>query len=471
MSNRVSRSGGSNSLSPSQRAVQSTYLDDMWNQYGLDESYRNDFYNNPFYYKWLKLRNQTGILSGLSEGLFGSSSASRNADQAYSDMLAYWSDMVSEKRQNTYNSEDAKAERMRQAGQNPNLLGTGDVANDVGNPEPAFGSPLEGGMSDMNALGSAFSCVQGILNFGSSLLSLASGFKSLQNLKLQNEGIELDNEIKDVTQFGNIRDFASNLALYSITEDDYKPSKEGLAIDFASATASQYADKYFPESKDPRKTQLRNAFISAFSDARSSIIGKNKTYQDYLSYRKGLVDPAQRDYGYYGQLQDALVQADYWDAKMNAAVAQFNADLYDDKKLTELMKNEKFASLYRSIAESNLATDTANLSDDIVQTLDNEEFKGFASDAVKQQFIAAVKQYVAAQAEAALMTTYYQIRQQYVTDYQQNGFKGQLKYRPLSPAYDLWQESKNGTSTAAGNFGKGVGYAVDGLISILTHTK
>lgn len=80
---------------------------------------------------WSKLQyNQTGMQSILGDLGFrtGADAFWENARMQYGE---YLSGLESERFQNEYNSDLQKSSRMRQAGQNPDLLGTGDSANAV----------------------------------------------------------------------------------------------------------------------------------------------------------------------------------------------------------------------------------------------------------------------------------------------------------------------------------------------------
>lgn len=447
------------------------WIERQFDESGLPEEYRSRWLTNPY---WSQYRQYYGDIGhGLGE-MFdsfwsGSSANERNARKYEERALAYQNDLISEYEQNNYNSEEQKSKRMMAAGQNPNLLGTNGVADDVGNPEPLTDVPLEGpGSSAMNAVGSLVTCVSSIMSFSSSFVSLLQGFQSLKGLKLANEGVQLDNEIKDVQKFGSIRDLADSVALYSITEDDYKPKQEGLDIDFPSTLAKEYADKYFPSSKDYRKTKMRDAFLSAFSDSRTSILNKYKTYDSYLAYRKGLQDPAQTQYEYFGLVQQALIEADFWDSQVRSAVSSFKSAIMTDEGFQNLLKKKEFADLYASISKDFLETTQANVD---MQELDIEsevltENRSDVKESLKQRFLAEVEKYIAIKAQAVLDQTTLEIKSQYFEDYLKNGSKADFKYRPLSPARRVYDEASGGSNIDDHMF-NAIGSSVENFINFL----
>ena len=106
--------------------------------------------------------------------------------------------------QNEYNSPAEQASRMRVAGQNPDLLGTGDVASAA--------SPFDDPSTPMQSTGDEgkiASAVKMVFDCATAAVGIANGFGQLQALKLANEGAEVDNSEK-VSKlakwvFGNVK--------------------------------------------------------------------------------------------------------------------------------------------------------------------------------------------------------------------------------------------------------------------------
>lgn len=459
-----------------------SWLDQQWKEYNLPEYLKDQFYSNPYASKYRYYQQNTGgIGSDIMQGLFGDSSFNQNALQANEDFFGYWNNLQAQAQSNEYNSEEQKAKRMMSAGINPNLLGTGDVADDVRNPEPMFGSSFASPASDASTILNTFSCVNSILGFGSNLFALAQGFQALK-------GVKLDNDIKSIAKYQDIGELAASAAAASITPavfesiKDLSPEdKAGLIagdsdldefLDVSSKTSSA-ADawiKSFPEPRTRREQNILDKARADFVRSRNSQVLQADSWEAFDRMRKAQASPAVRTPDIYAQLQDALVVADYWDAKANAALAQFNANLYDDVFLTSLLKNEKFASIYASIAKSNLEVKQANV-DSLELDIETEvlqEDHDTIKESLKESFKAAVSQYVTAQAQAALLQTAYEIRQQYLDDMKANGFVGQVKYRPLSPQRALYNEAKGASDNSAEIVGKGIGAAVDAFITLIS---
>lgn len=136
--------------------------------------YRKQTYNQTW---WQKLASSLGFRTGYDNWL----------DQTSTQIAEYDAGIFSQMFQNEYNSESAKAARMRAAGENPDLLGTGDVSDAAAPAEDA------NGMVPDAESGNATKVAGLIGSFASSLLAAFNTgvgiYKSLAQVKEIQAGI------------------------------------------------------------------------------------------------------------------------------------------------------------------------------------------------------------------------------------------------------------------------------------------
>lgn len=152
---------------------------------GYGSEYDTLFSNNPY-------RNLSYRKSGwqnLVSALGFRTDADRWLEDAQVNSAEYDAGIYSMMQQNAYNSPEAQANRMRQAGQNPDLLGTGDVAGAA--------SPTEDPNGMSQNVGDEFS------DFGSTIASVFSramavfkDFKSIEQMNTIIDGQNVDNAVK-----------------------------------------------------------------------------------------------------------------------------------------------------------------------------------------------------------------------------------------------------------------------------------
>lgn len=187
--------------------------------------------------------------------------------------------VVDLEQQNIYNSEVAKAQRMRDAGENPDLLGTGDVSDSA--------RPMED-VQDAQIPDSEGSQVLNVVSqVGMTLVDLIPKTLSFMSSLSQLKGIRMDNDLKEL-QFGNNAvDMATKFFTEGITKQDYEDAfTSGNFENLLSASErdSDYLTNTFLSSKKARK-----AFKFAYSQHARSLIAemsKYKTFAEYEDARK-----------------------------------------------------------------------------------------------------------------------------------------------------------------------------------------
>lgn len=360
-----------------------SWIDSMWKQYGLPDSMKDEFYNNPHLAEYLEFAGSSGIFGGMSEVLTGSSSQSRNRAKALAAIYDYWNNMKSEARQNEYNSESAKAERMREAGLNPSLLGTGDVSDDVGNPEAQFDIPFESGMSDVQ---SSFSPIMDVVK---TYMSLRTGFAQLK-------GIEIANQARSVDKFSSISDFAADVAINSITSQSFEKYKSdgSTFLDAATLRDSRLATNY--GFTDPREIQ---AFNTAYNRTLRSVFTENETYDAFVKnqanqLKRDLLDQ-DMEYGVSSSLMDyAKTKCD-----IDIKYAQMELDLLDNPDWNKLWSDERFASIRAQIQSANAESAEGAYNEEFWKQMSDNNVQNEQVNAMRSQYAQMIRENLAHKAE------------------------------------------------------------------------
>lgn len=191
----------------------------------------------------------------------------------------YNAGIVDLEQQNLYNSESAKAQRMRSAGENPDLLGTGDVS-DASRP---MEDPQDAQIPDAEGA----EVLNVVSQVGTTLVDLIPKTLSFMSNLSTLKGIRMDNDLKEL-QFGNNAvDMATKFFTEGITKQDYEDafaSGDFTNLLDASQKDSDYLTNTFLSSKKARK-----AFKFAYSQHARSLIAemsKYKTFAEYEDARK-----------------------------------------------------------------------------------------------------------------------------------------------------------------------------------------
>lgn len=231
--------------------------------------YRNLQYKKTW---WQDVVSALGFRTGADKWLEDARTNSAEYDAGIYSMI----------QQNDFNSPLAQAERMRNAGLNPDLLGVGDVAQGAKPSEDPNGmSPTDSGFEDVNT---ALNIVSSV---GSSVMDLIPKTLAFMTNIQQLKGIRAENDLKEL-QFGNDAvALANRFFTEGITKQDYEDAF--TTGDFenllkASEKDSDYLTNSFLSSKKARK-----AFKLAYGRHAQSLIAemsKYKTYAEYEDARK-----------------------------------------------------------------------------------------------------------------------------------------------------------------------------------------
>lgn len=231
--------------------------------------YRNLQYKKTW---WQDVVSALGFRTGADKWL----------EDARTNSAEYDAGIYSMMQLNDFNSPLAQAERMRNAGLNPDLLGVGDVANGATPTEDPNGmSPTDAGAEDLNT---ALNIVSSV---GSSVMDLIPKTLAFMTNIQQLKGIRAENDLKEL-QFGNDAvALANRFFTEGITKQDYEDAF--TTGDFenllkASEKDSDYLTNSFLSSKKARK-----AFKLAYGRHAQSLIAemsKYKTYAEYEDARK-----------------------------------------------------------------------------------------------------------------------------------------------------------------------------------------
>lgn len=200
-------------------------------------------------------------------------------DEMKLNSAQYNAGIVDLEQQNLFNSEVAKAQRMRDAGENPDLLGTGDVSEASStNPDPQDAQiPEAEGAQVLNI----------VSQVGMSMVDLIPKTLSFMSNLSQLRGIRMDNDLKELEFGNNAVDFATKFFTEGITKQDYEDAFttgnfENL-LD-ASKKDADYLTNTFLSSPRARK-----AFKLAYGTHARSLVAemsKYKTYAEYEDARK-----------------------------------------------------------------------------------------------------------------------------------------------------------------------------------------
>lgn len=180
----------------------------------------------------------------------------------------YDAGIVDMQQQNLYNSEAAKAQRMRAAGENPDLLGTGDVSDAANtNPDP----------QDVQ-LPEAAEPFSAITNFASGFSSIISGavgmmktFEDMQYDKIRNDkeiaGLAMDDLFREIPASG----FKDEVAF-----QEWFNAQGNIFVDDTGS------EEFYRKSHNIPK-RYWDRYKTAYLQARTSLPSELKYYNDAVS--------------------------------------------------------------------------------------------------------------------------------------------------------------------------------------------
>lgn len=236
---------------------------------------------------------------------------------------------ISEKEYNeVYDSPAAQAQRMREAGQNPDLVGTSGV--EASSPLRDDGNPL-GSIPDADLASSPQMFADFVLSGVSAAVGLASNLQNLKSLKLANEGAEISNS-------GNIVELALDTLgnFLPVPQDlDYNPNA------FSDAMYSSYEyirDKY----KGSMSRKSYKKFMKAVDGLWSSAPREASAYKEWserISNRKQFFRDSSSSL--YSEFDDVLLDIS---KELNS---------FSDQAYKIMSENQVFESELRSVQVRN----------------------------------------------------------------------------------------------------------------------
>lgn len=191
----------------------------------------------------------------------------------------YNAGIVDLQQQNLYNSEVAKAQRMRDAGENPDLLGTGDVSESAGvAPDPQDAQiPDAEGSQVLNIVSTVGMFLVDLIP---KTLSFMSGLSQLK-------GIRMDNDLKELTFNTNIEQFVQDFFQHGITKQDYDDAFSSNDFEnLLSASEKNSDDLALRLFSSPRGQKLFKMNYGRYARSLISEMSKYKTYGEYEDARK-----------------------------------------------------------------------------------------------------------------------------------------------------------------------------------------
>lgn len=199
--------------------------------------YRQQTYQKSF---WESLASNLGFRTGYDDWL----------DQTSTQIAEYDAGIYNMMFQNQFNSESSKAERMRSAGLNPDLLGTSDVSDSASPPDDPNGMiPNDSGLSDISGVVTGFG--KSLLSAFSTGLQIYKGMAEVNNITETLSGIAIGNadatlDLVDKAIVGSIplsafTDKADGIDSYLSSIDFSKYGLKGKALEAAN---SAFADRF-----------------------------------------------------------------------------------------------------------------------------------------------------------------------------------------------------------------------------------
>lgn len=201
----------------------------------------------------------------------------------------YNAGIVDLEQQNLYNLESAKAQRMRAAGENPDLLGTGDVSDSA----QVAPDPQDAQIPD--AEGSQVLSV--VATVGSTLLDLVPKTMSFMTSLSQLKGIRMDNDLKELTFNSDITNFVEDFFKQGVTKQDYEDAFTKQDFENLLTASEKNSDDLASRLFSSKRAQ-KNFKMNYGRYARSLVaeMSKYKSYQEYEDARKGILTTRSSQY-------------------------------------------------------------------------------------------------------------------------------------------------------------------------------
>lgn len=238
--------------------------------------YQQLFDNNP--YRNLHY-NKSGWQNFLSKLGFRTD-ADRWEEEVLENAATFDAGVYQQMYQDQYNSEGAKAERMRAAGENPDLLGTGQVSEAATPYQDPAG--LSAGSSEEGVIGQIGS---GIISAFNSAVGIASQFMQLEGLRNDVEGKSISNA-RDMMNVIQQRVLGMTPAEGFSTDAEFANWKKAVE----GKLRFQYGNAFFKGSSRRRWNRSIDDFIGGLPTSREQFKDWRERLNDAKDYFFGRED-------------------------------------------------------------------------------------------------------------------------------------------------------------------------------------
>ena len=225
--------------------------------------YRNLTYNQS---GWQKFLGSLGFRTKYDDFI----------EQAQINANEYDASVASLMQQNEFNSPSAEAQRMRDAGLNPDLQGIGDVAESASPAEDPNGMNLSATDEGSN--------LKLVASVGSTLMDIIPGIMSFATNLSQLKGVRLENDAKELA-FGNSAiDSATKFFSEQITPEMYRDAfAKG---DFGEILNASQKDSDYLSSLLLSSPRARKKYKLLYGQHSRSLAAKMQAYQSYEEFEK-----------------------------------------------------------------------------------------------------------------------------------------------------------------------------------------
>ena len=206
----------------------------------------------------------------------------------------YDASVVDLQQQNEYNSEVAQAQRMRDAGENPDLLGTEGVSDSAGLSPDVQDVQLPDAVQPMDAVANvanfAFQAIQ-------STFAILKDTKALKNLQLINDGQAIANDNALIAGGNSLEQLISNV-VWKTTSPDSPPDPKVLSGSLERALSGIFTDKDMYN----RASKVAQEFAAGLPQDKEAW----KAWYERASSKAGYASFAGSE-GYDEQMSDAML--------------------------------------------------------------------------------------------------------------------------------------------------------------------
>lgn len=237
--------------------------------------YANLFNSNPY----LNFTRKDGLWDKMGD-FFGFRTAQDKAwDSQLNSAREYAGQVAQLQFENHYNSPEAMAERLRQAGINPDLNGIGDVSS-AGEFAQEQTSPEFSENEDV--LNKAGNILTMLISASGSALGIASQFKELENMNLKNDAQEISNYLQ---LSGLVPDYISQFLL---PDNPHGLMDNGGVLDVKTVTDFATNPNFSPFLSKRNRIAFGRSINQMF-DSVKDYANRYKYQNEYLNSRKDYI--------------------------------------------------------------------------------------------------------------------------------------------------------------------------------------